>query len=237
MTTHIIPAAANAPMLKYFESQVFNELYIDQESVANQLFGANSHQRLGLGIYADYLRCLRMTTQADLFADTSFGQPDSIASTASRLAQAGANNLLISDSTNSSKQSTPILLSEDAYTEKLAAAQTALAETNTTAIANLTGFSEYGLAGLQSRIEAAHSAGITKIVISNISSKDISIIGAIMVPNQEIGLALDNAKMTFGNTQRISPAFILDTYHPKQAAQKCTQATGSSYVLQLYMEN
>lgn len=112
-----------------------------------------------------------------------------------------------------------------------------LTDTNTDAMVNLGGFSTYGIDGLKKRNQIARSENIAKISISNVAAKDLSIIGAIMKPNQEIGLAIDNPKMTFGSAQQVNPAFVLDTYHPKKATQQWVQKAGPSVVLRLYMGN
>ncbi len=239
MTTSIIPAAANAPMLKYFESQGFNELYIDKDSVENQLMGGETNRVLSLSDYAHYLHCMRMTTSAHLLADTSFGGDDAInwAETADKLVRYGANTILISDYQSKTATYQPNLLTDEDFEAKLQTMKAELTDTNTTAMANLGGFSTYGLDGLKSRIEIAHAQNISKISISNVTAQDLSIIGAIMTPNQEIGLAIDNPKMTFGSAQQVNPAFVLDTYHPKKATQQWVQKAGPSVVLRLYMGN
>lgn len=226
MTTSIIPAAANAPMLKYFESQGFNELYIDKDSVENQLMGGDTNRVLSLSDYAQYLRCMRNSTSAHLLADT-----------ADELVRCGANTILISDYQSKTTSHQPNLLSDEDFEAKIRTMKTELTDTNTNAIVNLGGFSVYGLEGLTTRIDIARSQNIAKISISNVTAKDLSIIGAIMEPNQEIGLAIDNPKMTFGSAQQINPAFVLDTYHPKKATQQWVQKAGPSVVLRLYMGN
>lgn len=239
MTTSIIPAAANAPMLKYFESQGFNELYIDKDSVANQLMGEEADRVLDLADYAQYLRCMRNATRARLLADTSFGGDNltNWATTADELVRCGADTILISDYQSKTANYQPNLLSDKDFKVKIQTMKAELADTHTNAIVNLGGFSAYGLAGLTDRIKIAHGQGIAKVSISNVTAKDLSIIGAIMTPNQEIGLAIDNPKMTFGSAQQVNPAFVLDTYHPKKATQQWVQKAGPSVVLRLYMGN
>lgn len=239
MTTSIIPAAANAPMLKYFESQGFNELYIDKDSVENQLLGGDTNRVLALSDYAHYLQCMRNATSAHLLADTSFGGDDAAnwADTADQLVRCGANTILISDYQSKTSNHQPNLLLDEDFEAKIRTMKAELTDTNTDAMVNLGGFSTYGIDGLKKRNQIARSENIAKISISNVAAKDLSIIGAIMKPNQEIGLAIDNPKMTFGSAQQVNPAFVLDTYHPKKATQQWVQKAGPSVVLRLYMGN
>lgn len=234
MTSSIILATANAPMAKYFESQGFDALYLDQNSVAAQLLGPNADEALSLPEYAQYLKCMRTTTDVKLLAEASpdFTWTDSIADTAETLAENGADTIIINDFDAEGHPYTTLN-----FTKTLEQASKRLAGYDVELMINLSGITTYGLKGIQERIKIARTANVDGIILSQLNIKALTSIAPLIASSTDIGLCIDNNQLNFGTAQSMEPAFILDTYHPMIASNQWIQKTGESVITRIYMGN
>lgn len=234
MTSSIILATANAPMAKYFESQGFDSLYLDQNSVAAQLLGPNTDEALSLPEYAQYLKCMRTTTDVKLLAEAAptFTDATSIANTAATLADNGADTIIINDFDAEGHPYTTLN-----FNKLLKQVSKRLAGTDIELMINLSGFETYGLKGIQERIKIARTANIDAITLSQLNIKALTAVAPLLAKSTDIGLCIDNNQLNFGTAQSLEPAFILDTYHPMIASNQWIQKTGESVITRIYMGN
>lgn len=232
MTSHIILATSNAPMAEYFESQGFDTLYLGQRSVAAQLLGTGSDKVLSLPEYAQYLKCMRTTTDVKLLAEASYDltEADSIADMVSMLAECGANKVLIDDSDRNGHPLTLANLSRtlDDVMQRVAGKGTGI-------ILNLCHYDDYGTAGIAERVALAHKAQIDSIALSRLTTSTLSSLTPLLKENSDIGLTLDTKDLNFSLIQALKPAFVLDTYHPQEASNQWVQKTGASVITKLFM--
>ncbi|MBT9671142.1 hypothetical protein GPK34_03740 [Secundilactobacillus kimchicus] len=228
MSSHIILAAANAPMAKFFETQGFDSLYVNQESVANQLL-ATTDEPLAVTEYVQYLKCLRATTTVRMLADAAIGS-DPISTTINRVSHCGMDTIVISDDDENHRALT---LAD--FSNHIQAASSCIASLSSSLMLNLGHLEQYGYQGLSERIKLTKNTNVTAIVVSHVTPDDLGGLAPLLAENHQIGLALDHPDFSYGMVQAMMPAFILDTYHPSLAAKQSVQNAGNSVIAKLFM--
>ncbi|WP_164507058.1 isocitrate lyase/phosphoenolpyruvate mutase family protein [Agrilactobacillus yilanensis] len=226
MSAHIIPAASNALMLKHFESQGFDRVYLDSRLVSTQLLGTYDTDLLSTTAYLNYVQRLAAVTKMAVIADI----PDNVElwtlpTTIQALQKIGCRQVILSDAN---------LENAEALDQILTSAQQATTDENFEIIVKLDGFINYGLDELQTRIDIAQANGVNHILISNITNGDIAIIKAVAT-TALISLIIDNANINYCGAEQLNPEFILDTYHVYAGLTRAARTISQDMVLKIFM--
>ncbi|MCH4171671.1 MAG: isocitrate lyase/phosphoenolpyruvate mutase family protein [Lactobacillus sp.] len=232
MMSHIIPAASNALMIKYLESQGFTEVYLDSALVSTQLLGTADTTLLDTTEYLNYVQRLANATTMNIIADapidcapsTSWTLPQTIA----KLEAIGTRRIIIDDQRS--------LNDVHEFQKQLQTAQAVITNDDTQIIAELDGFIDYGIIGLQERISIAEAAGVVDIIIGQISNLDISAIQNLSV-DHNINLVIDNPEINYSAAGQLEPEFILDTYHVSEALTRSAKTISQNMIIKMFMGN
>lgn len=226
MSANVIPAASNALMIKHLEAQGFDRVYLDSRLISTQLLGTYDTDLLSTTAYLNYVQRLAATTNMAVMADVPANtQTRAMTNAVKALQQIGCTQIILSDQN---------LATEDALDAALNTAQKAITDEATELVVKLDGFINYGLAGLQARIDIAQANGIAHILISNITNTDIAIIKAVAT-TAEISLIIDNAQINYCGAEQLNPKFILDTYHVYLGLTRAAKTISQNMVLKIFM--
>lgn len=229
MTAHIIPAASNALMIKYLESEGFEKVYLDSQLISTQLLGTYDTDLLGTAEYLSYVQRLANVTNMAIMADAHVNTDEApswtLPNIIEQLEKIGCRQITVSDINQTDLE---------AFQGQLQFAQQAITNEDTEIIVKLNGFIDYGLNGLQERIDIAQENGFSHILLSNITNEDIAIIKAVAT-TASICVMIDNPNINYCTAEQLNPNFILDTYHVYEGLTKAAKSVSQNMVLKMFM--
>ncbi|MFC6169523.1 isocitrate lyase/phosphoenolpyruvate mutase family protein [Loigolactobacillus jiayinensis] len=217
--TELIPALANAPMI---QATTQPRLFLAGSLVAQQLLGSQDAELLALSEYAQYLRYMSLVTDRDIWADaqSGFGNALNTYYTVQELARSGAAGIVLNDQrypAHSQGQAQPVSPVE--FFGKLRAAKDALRDESITLIAELDGWTTYGLSGLQERTTQAYKAGADLVLLGHCTELALDQLPASM---WQAGLAIQHTATSQTVTQLLKNKFkaVLDLDYFQQLQPK-----------------
>ncbi|WP_416353190.1 hypothetical protein ACNAN0_10115 [Agrilactobacillus fermenti] len=228
MSAHIIPAASNALMINYLESQGFKDVYLDSSLVTAQLLGNCKTTTLEAAAYVSYVQYMARITDMAVISDGDFNiqTPSELTHYVGELIASGCQSVIISDAD----------CQDDIriFEAKLIAALAGVSNSQSQIIVKLTGFAIYGLAGLEGRIRVIQNNNIAAILISNITNIDIPVIQSIQT-SIAINLIIDNPNINYAGAEQLKPTAILDSYNVRRALTRSAETMSQNIIFKMFM--
>lgn len=210
MLQGIIPVSISANLIKKAHQPTF----ISGRLLANQMLGQDNEGLITRREYLQYFSTLAIETDKILIADaqSGFGNEISAWTTADELGSAGAKYIIVND------QSWPSLSNrvlktvfEQDLINRIRACMEGSKDYGIEIIPKLEGVSRYGYEGLVYRIQLLLELGLSQIVVSRLDKEILSCLTQEPFFD-ELGIELDDKKISVEESKRLNPKFIIPTF-------------------------